>query len=107
MMVMDQLFGWDTLGTLAGAAGLTYLIVGYTKRVVDRIWPAVLGTDLYAVLVGSAILLAATAAQGRPLTWDAVLLAVFNGFVVAAASGKMHDKAVQEQQRRPDPDAGV
>lgn len=97
---MDNLFTWDVLGTLAGAAALTYLIVAYTKRLIDTFWPQVLGTDIYAVLVGFIVLLAATAAQGQSLTWSAVLLALFNGFLVAAASGKMSDKAIVENERQ-------
>ena len=98
--MMDNLFTWDVLGTLAGAASITYLIVAYTKRLIDQFWPTVLGTDIYAVLVGFIVLLAATAAWGQPLTWDAVLLALFNGFLVAAASGKMSDKAIDESDRK-------
>lgn len=102
----ETLFDWNALSTLAGAAAVTYLIVAYTKRAVDRIWPPVLGTDLYAVLVGFLVLLAATAALGQPLTWDAVVLALLNGFLVAAASGKMADKTVAERERQFHTDAG-
>ncbi len=97
---MDNLFTWDGLGTLAGAAALTYLIVAYTKRLVESFWPQVLGTDIYAVLIGFIVLLATTAAQGQALTWSAVVLALFNGFLVAATSGKMSDKAILEKERQ-------
>ncbi len=103
----DVLFSWDVLGTLAGAAAVTYLIVAYTKRLVDTVWPRLLGTDLYAVLVGFLVLLAATAAQGAELGWSSILLALFNGFLVAAASGKMSDKAVLERDRKHETDAGM
>jgi len=102
---MDNLFTWDVLGTLAGAAALTYLIVAYTKRLVDKFWPEPLGTDVYAVLIGFLVLLAATAARGQALTWAAVVLALFNGFLVAAASGKMSDKAILEKERQFETDA--
>lgn len=104
---MDTLFTWQMLGTLAGAAALTFLIVAYTKRFIDTIWPKSLGTDVYAVLVGFGVLLAATAVQETRLTWATVLLAFFNGFLVAAASGKMSDKAILERDRRFETDAGM
>jgi hypothetical protein len=97
---MDNLFTWETLGTLAGAAALTYLVVAYTKRLVDQFWPDFLGTDIYAVIIGFLVLLASTAAQGYDLTWASIILALFNGFLVAAASGKMSDKAILEKQRK-------
>jgi xanthine/uracil permease len=96
---MDNLYTWATLGTLAGAASLTYLIVAYTKRLVDTFWPKALGTDLYAVLVGFVVLFCVAAVTG-PLSWATVVLALFNGFLVAAAAGKMSDKAVSEAARK-------
>lgn len=102
----ETLLTWDAVSTLAGAAAVTYLIVAYTKRAADRFWPMALGTDLYAVLVGFLVLLAASAAKGKPLTWDAVVLALLNGFLVAAASGKMADKTVAERERQFHTDAG-
>jgi len=102
---MDNLFTWDVLGTLAGAAAVTYLIVAYTKRLVDSFWPKELGTDLFAVIVGFLVLLAATAATGQRIDWAAVVLALFNGFLVAAAAGKMNDKAVGEDERKYQTDA--
>lgn len=97
---MDNLFTWDVLGTLAGAAAVTYLIVAYTKRLVDTFWPKALGTDMYAVLVGFLVLLAATAALGQALNWASVVLALFNGFLVAATAGKMSDKTIMEKERK-------
>lgn len=103
----ETLFTWETLGTLAGAATVTYLIVAYTKRIMDRLRVITfLGTDLYAVIVGFLVLLAVTAATGQALTWSAIVLALFNGFLVAAASGKMSDKAVLERDRKFETDAG-
>lgn len=96
---MDQLFTWEALSTLAGSAAITYLIVAYTKAPIDLIWPKVLGTDLYAVLVGGIVLLLATVAITGGLTWEAGVLALFNGFLVAATAGKINDKAVKEAGR--------
>lgn len=108
--MMNELFTWDALTTLAGAAALTFLIVAYTRRLVDLVWPDRVGTDLYAVLIASIILVLATAArtaaQGRWLTWQEAVLALFNGFLVAAAAGKINDKAIWERDRQFHQDAG-
>lgn len=91
---MDNLFTWETLATLAGASGVTYLVVAYTKKIVDQVKVfKFIGTDLYAVIIGFLVLLGATAANGAPLNWSNVVLAFLNGFLVAATSGKMNDKA--------------
>jgi general stress protein CsbA len=104
----DGLFTWQTLGTLAGAAAITYLVVAYTKGLVDLIpWFKFIGTDLYAVLVGAIVLIAASAALGQALTWAVILLAVFNGFLVAATAGKMSDKALTEANKKQGTDAGM
>jgi hypothetical protein len=105
--VEGNLFTWEALGTLAGAAAVTFLIVAYTKRAVDTFWPKALGTDLYAVLIGFFVLVAATAALGRPLNWASIVLALFNGFLIAATSGKMNDKAILERDRKFETDAGM
>lgn len=97
---MDELYSWQYIGTLAGAAMITYLIVAYTKRAVDAWWPPALGTDLYAVLVAWLVLLAAMGAQGELSGLLSVVLCLFNGFLVAAAAGKLNDKAISEAERQ-------
>jgi len=91
----DQLFTWEALSAMGGASLLTYFVVQYTKGLIDRIasW---LPTDLYAVIVASLILLTAQLALGAdPADWRVYLLAVANGFLVAAAAGQMQRKAVE------------
>lgn len=94
----DALFSWEMLGTLAGAAAVTYLIVAYTKNFIDKFWPV--GTDLYAVIIGFVVLLCASLATGQAFTWQLVALCLFNGFLVAATAGKMNDKAVDENEKK-------
>lgn len=94
----EGLFDWQALGTLAGAAAITYLIVAYTKALVDRFWKV--GTDLYAVLIAALVLVAASAATGQALTWATIVLAFLNGFLVAATAGKMSDKAILERDKK-------
>lgn len=86
----ESLFTWQALGTLAGAALLVYFVVQYTKALLDRL--VHVPTDLYAVVVGALVLIGATAAQGEPLTWANVTLALANGFVVAATAGQVANK---------------
>lgn len=94
----DALFSWEMLGTLAGAAAVTYLIVAYTKNFISRLFP--LGTDLYAVVIGFVVLLCASLATGQPCSWQLIMLCLFNGFLVAATAGKMNDKALDEEARK-------
>ena len=94
----DVFFTWDSLATLASSSLLCFLIVSYTKRFVDPIWKA--GTDFYAVCVGTIIVLVTSAAQGESFTAANVLLAVFNGFLVAATAGKLNDKVLKEREHK-------
>lgn len=97
--MQDSPFTWHALATLGGASLLTFLVVGYTKRLADRYWPW--GTDLYAVLVAAVILVVAQIAGGASAAdWRTYVLAAFNGFVVAATAGKLHDKTLQDRDRR-------
>ena len=89
-MLPDALFTWEALGTLAGASLLTFLVVQYTKALLDRV--VHVPTDLYAVVIAALVLIAATAALGQRLTWAAIVLAIVNGFLVAAAAGQMANK---------------
>lgn len=95
----DNLFTWQALVTLSGAAMLVFLITLYTARVVDKWWKW--GTDLYATLWGFIILsLATIATGGNPLNWRLYVLSFFNAFLIAAAAGKLRDKSITEQERR-------
>ncbi len=99
---MDKLFTWEAIATLTGAATLVYFIIAYTKRPIDKLLPRlmeIIGTDLYAVFWAFIVLLVATAVITGELTWASAALAFFNSFIVAAAAGKMNDKAVTENQR--------
>ncbi|REK68014.1 MAG: hypothetical protein C6P35_03330 [Cohnella sp.] len=93
-MESGQLFTWQALSAMGGASLLTYLIVQYTKGLIDRFarW---LPTDLYAVVIATAILTAAQLAVGADGgDWRIYALALANGFLVAAAAGQMQNKAL-------------
>ncbi|MFD2334659.1 hypothetical protein ACFSR7_35905 [Cohnella sp. GCM10020058] len=93
-MTGDTLFTWGALGTLTGAALFTFLVVQYTKALVDR-WLPNLPTDVYAVLVGWAILTLAQIALGAsPWDWRLYILSGANGLLVALAAGQMHNKVL-------------
>jgi hypothetical protein len=84
---MDTFFTWEALSAMGGASMLTFMIVAYTKQYVKYI-----KTDLYAVLVAYAVLLASQLALGAsPADWRVYALTFANSFLVAAASGKMND----------------
>lgn len=89
-----QLFTWETLGTLSGAAVLTFFIVQYTKTLFDRISRG-LPTDLYAVIVAFIVLLIAQIALGAdPTDWRIYPLAFANGFLVSAAAAQIQFKSL-------------
>lgn len=98
-MENGNLFTWTTLASLAGAASLTFLIVQYTKALIDRMFPG-LPTDLYAVVISTAILiLAQLATGGSGMDWRLYALALANGFWVAATAGQMHQKVLEDRQK--------
>lgn len=100
----DRLFTVETLATLGGASFLTYLVVAYTKTYVEKMLG--LTTDVYSVIVGFVVVLLAQFAMGAsPLNWVVYFLSVANGFLVAAAAGKMNDKAIDEYERQFETDA--
>lgn len=93
----DHLLLWTEIATLPMAALLTFLIVQYTKGVVDRAAAragAVLPTDLYAVLVAWLVILIAWVAIDMQLSWLLVALAFFNAFIIAAVAGQLHNKVL-------------
>lgn len=89
-----QLFTWETLRDIAGATLLTFFIVQYTKKLVDKIlpsWP----TDLYAVIVAFfALVVPAMATGADPLDWRVYALSFANSFLVAAGAGQMQRKSI-------------
>jgi hypothetical protein len=98
-----QLFTWEALSAMGGASLLTYFVVQYTKSLIDRFAAKWLPTDLYAVIVASLILLTAQLALGAdPANWRVYVLAVANGFLVAAAAGQMQRKAVEPPGQKGD-----
>ena len=98
--MFEALFTWSMLATYAGAVAMTFLIVLYTKHLVDMFWPAWLGTDLYAVLVGFILILLAWYFTTGVITVAIVILAFLNGFVIALGAGKLHDKTIAEHDRK-------
>ncbi|WP_127580988.1 hypothetical protein [Paenibacillus koleovorans] len=97
-----QLFTWAALLTIGGASLLTFYIVQYTKELVDKLtsrWMS-LPTDVYAVLVAWAVLLAAQFAGGAPLAdWRTYFLAFANAFLVAAAASQIQNKSLNPPGR--------
>jgi divalent metal cation (Fe/Co/Zn/Cd) transporter len=102
-MQEGQLFTWEALATMGGASLLTFFVVQYTKGLIDRIADRWLPTDLYAVIVAALVLLTAQLAIGaNPTDWRVYVLAVANGFLVAAAAGQMQRKAVEPPGQKGD-----
>ena len=60
----DSLFTFEALVTLGRSSYMTFLIVAYTKEIVQRLTK--IPTDLYAVFTGSVVLLLAQFGMGYP-----------------------------------------
>ncbi len=91
----QQLLTFEALATLGGAAFLTFIIVAYTKAIVQQ--KLGLPTDLYAVIVSTTIVILTQVGLGAATNdWRLYFLAMANGFLVALEAGKMNDKTVQE-----------
>ena len=91
----DTLFTLQALTTLGGVAMLTFMVVQKTK---DLSWIKKIRSDLYAVFVGSVILLLSQFGIGASaLDWKVYFLALANGFLVSYVSGKANDDAVNSK----------
>ncbi|MGQ5393991.1 hypothetical protein ACT8ZS_24520 [Paenibacillus sp. M.A.Huq-84] len=89
----SQFFTWEALSTMGGASLLTFFIVQYSKTSLDRWLP--LPTDIYAIMVAYAVLLAAQIATGAsPLDWRLYGLTFANAFLVAATAGHLQNKSI-------------
>lgn len=89
--------------TMTAVSTLTFLIVANTKG----LWGIKkIPSYLWAVAVSSIILCVANLASGASWTdWKLYVLSFFNGWLVAAVSGKMNDSAVYaplKEQRKND-----
>jgi 4-hydroxybenzoate polyprenyltransferase len=93
-MELNSLFNWEILATFIGAVTMVYIIVSQTKKYIP------FSTDLYGALVAALILFGAGVAQGEAITWQMILLCIFNGFIVQLAAGKMNDKAITEFNKK-------
>lgn len=97
----DSLLSWETLMTLSGAAMITFLIVLYFGRLIDKWAWWRCGTDLFAALCAFIVLIIASIANGGDYTdWKLYCLAFFNSFLVAASAGKLRDKSLNEYERK-------
>jgi len=93
-METGQLFNWEALSAMGGASLLTYFVIAYCKTLVDR-FATWLPTDVLAVFVAWAILTLAQLATGATANdWRLYALSFANAFLVAAAAGQMHQKAL-------------
>lgn len=100
MSETTELFTWQALAGFGGASLLTFLIVQYTKSLVDRLTNNKLETDLYAVMVAYVILLLAQLALGvSAVDWRVYVLSLANGFLIAAAAGQFHNKTLKPPEK--------
>ena len=93
-----ELFTWEQLTTMTAVSTLTFLIVANTK---DLPGIKYFRSFLWAVFVLAVILCVANLAVGASwMDWRLYALCFFNGWLVAAISGKMNDSAVISEQKK-------
>ena len=79
---------WEYLATVGGAAVFVLLFVQLTKALLDKVWK--IPTTLYAYIIAVVTMIVATAFTSG-LTPSAVLLTLFNGWIVSATASKTYD----------------
>ena len=79
---------WEYLATVGGAAVFVLLFVQLTKSLIDKLWK--IPTTLYAYVIAVVTMIVATAFTSG-LTPSAVLLTLFNGWIVSATASKTYD----------------
>jgi hypothetical protein len=98
---MGQLYTWQGLYSVAQMSMLLYLIVQFSKTLIDRYFPG-FPTDFYSLTVAYFIIITVQAANGANMTdWKNWLLGFFNSFMIVAASGYMANKAQNPPTMKP------
>lgn len=82
---MNEFFTWEILATFSGACIATGLITQFVKNVFAKV-----PTQLLAYLVAMAIGFAELIVKGS-FNLDAIMLAVFNSFLVATCASGTYD----------------
>jgi hypothetical protein len=78
--IPTQPFSWEQLGTIAGAALATMLIVQLLKLPVDKVWK--IPTRIIVFLIAAIVMTLATYfTQG--ITWETALLTLMNAVIAA------------------------
>ena len=78
--IPTQPFSWEQLGTIAGAALATMLIVQLLKLPVDKVWK--IPTRIIVFLIAAIVMTLATYfTQG--ITWETALLTLMNAVISA------------------------
>ena len=76
-------YTWGMLGTIAGAAAATLLIVQFIKAPLDRVWH--IPTRLLVYVIAAGLMLLSSAVM-RGLTWPDVPLILLNAVVAATSA---------------------
>ena len=92
---MELEYTWEILGTTAGAAAATLLIVQYIKEPLARLLRV--NTRLLVLAVSAAILFAAWALGDYERAWSDVPLIVINAFYVALMAMGAYDTALKKE----------
>jgi len=95
-MPEDSLFTFETLGTLGGASLLCFLIVAYTKGLIDSFAPWI-PTGVYSLFVGTCILICVQLNLNPQALnmWQTYFLSLANGFLVSATASHTNELATR------------
>lgn len=89
------LITWDYLKTISGAAFMTFLIVQYTKNLLDQYKWLKVPTDVYAVLVAYVVYLTSQlSGDVDAYDWKVYVLSFFNAFIISMVAGQLLNKAI-------------
>ena len=94
-MLPTEPLTWDYLATVGGAAVFVLIAVQLTKGLLDKVWK--IPTTLYAYILAVITMILATAFT-TGLSPSAILLTLFNGWIVSATASKTYDAMAKKKE---------
>lgn len=95
--IPTQPFSWEQLGTIAGAALATMLIVQLLKLPVDKVWK--IPTRIIVFLIAAIVMTLATYfTQG--ITWETALLTLMNAVIAALTAMGAYEITIAKTEHK-------
>jgi hypothetical protein len=95
-MPQDSLFTFENLGTIGGASLLCFLVVAYTKGLIDSFAPWI-PTNVYSLFVATTILVLVQLNTNPAALhlWQTYFLSLANGVLVSATASHTNELATR------------